>query len=253
VTDENGEEREISEKVIVYWSKKYYDKCWAENKSFLETLEKIIASPANFRVSATAAKSLGRFLSGDLVNVKTGEMIDSSDIKALIDIKKIEAFTQGFGYYQLVTSELLMDPKDVIDKYHGLSQIENQFRIMKGDLSTRPLFVRNPDHVTAHLLVCMIALLILRIIQIRIVDFNAPRLPITDDPPSWSTGLSGDRIQSALNSWFVDLLPGDRFRFMNIDHGDLKTILDAFDISIPLKLFSRADLKSIKSNIKVFM
>ena len=251
-TDENGNEREIAEKVVVYWSKKYYDKCRAENKSFLDMLEKIIASPTSFRVSSTAAKSLRKFLSGELVNVKTGEMIDSSDIKALIDTRKIEEFTRGFGYYQLTTSELLMDPKTVIDKYHGLSQIENQFRIMKGDLSTRPLFVSNPEHITAHLLICMIALLIVRIIQIRIVCFLPPH-PSHDDPPSWSLGLSANRIQSALNSWSVDQFSGDRFRFMNIDDGDLKLILDAFAIVIPLKFFSRAELKSIKSNIIVFM
>jgi hypothetical protein len=252
VTDENGESREIVEKVVAYWSRKYYEKCRAENKSFLDMLEKIQGSPANFRVSVKAAKSLRKFLSSDLVNVKTGEMMDSSDIKALIDEKKVEEFTRGFGYYQLVTSELLMEPKEVIDKYHGLSQIENQFRIMKGDLSTRPLFVRNPDHILAHLLICMIALIVLRIIQIRIVDFNA-RFSPPDDLTTWSTGMSGERIQNALNKWMVDLLPAGHFRFMNIDQGDLKSILDAFDIVIPCKLFSRAQLKSIKSNIKVFM
>ena len=252
VTDENGEEREIVEKVIAYWSRKYYDKSRAEHKSFLDMLELILESPQNFRVSVKSAKSLRKFLSGDLVNMQTGEMMNSSDIKALIDPKKVEEFTQGFGYYQLVTSELLMDPKQVIEKYHGLSQIENQFRIMKGDLSTRPLYVRNPDHIVAHLLICMIALLILRIIQIRIVDFFHSNSP-SDDTPSWSIGMPGERIQYALNNWLVDLLPGDRFRFMNIDNGDLKSILDAFGISIPLKLFSRAELKSIKSNINIFM
>jgi hypothetical protein len=97
VTDENGEKREIVEKVVAYWSRKYYEKCRAENKSFLDMLEKIQVSPANFRVSVKAAKSLRKFLSADLVNVKTGEMIDSSDIKALIDEKKVEEFTRGFG------------------------------------------------------------------------------------------------------------------------------------------------------------
>ena len=37
------------------------------------------------------------------------------------------------GYYQIVTSELTMDAKEVIEKYHGLTQIEDQFRVMKSD------------------------------------------------------------------------------------------------------------------------
>jgi len=40
-----------------------------------------------------------------------------------------------------------MDPLEVIEKYHGLTQIEDQFRIMKGDLETRPLYIRTPEHV----------------------------------------------------------------------------------------------------------
>jgi hypothetical protein len=38
------------------------------------------------------------------------------------------------GYYQIVTSELTLDALEIIDKYHGLTQIEDQFRVMKGDL-----------------------------------------------------------------------------------------------------------------------
>lgn len=72
-------------------------------------------------------------------------------------------------YTQIVTSELTMDAQEVIDKYHGLTQIEDQFRVMKGDLDTKPLFVRTPEHVDAHLLTCMIALVMLRIIQKRII------------------------------------------------------------------------------------
>ena len=38
-----------------------------------------------------------------------------------------------------------MDAQEVIEKYHGLTQIEDQFRVMKGDLDTRPLYVRTPE------------------------------------------------------------------------------------------------------------
>ena len=48
-----------------------------------------------------------------------------------------------------------MDDLEIIDKYHGLSKIEDQFRIMKGNLNTRPLYVRTPGHIYAHLLICI--------------------------------------------------------------------------------------------------
>ena len=143
-----------------------------------------------------------------------------------------------------------MDAREVIDKYHGLTQIEDQFRVMKGDLETRPLYVRTPEHVTAHLLICMIALIILRIIQKRMI--SSGNVPLDPDA-YWSTGLNGHRLQEALNKWKVDLLPGELYRFMDVDDPDLKRILDSFGISIPAKLYRRAELKSIKTGIKIFM
>ena len=159
-------------------------------------------------------------------------------------------YRKSLGYYQIITSELTMDAQEVIEKYHGLTQIEDQFRVMKGDLDTRPLYVRTPEHVTAHLLVCMISLILLRIIQKRLKDSGV----VQPDPDAyWSGGMSAARIQTALNKWKVDTLPSDLYRFMDVDDPDLKRILDAFGIRIPVKLYRRAELKHIKTEIKVFM
>jgi len=252
VKDENGKRREITEKVVAYWSQKFANRCAKESQSFLEFLDKLIESPASFRITSTQAKSLRRFLGNHMLNEKTGEITKSSHWKALVDIEKIERYRKSFGYYQIITSELTMDPKEVIDKYHGLSQIENQFQLMKGDLCTRPLYVRSQKHIQAHLLICMIALVVLRIIQNRIVSSGL--VPdAAQKNVSWTMGLSGERIQRALNKWQVDRLPSDYFKFMNIDDPDLKLLLHAFRINIPLKLFKRAELKHIKTGIQVFM
>ena len=89
-----------------------------------------------------------------------------------------------------------MDPLEVIDKYHGLTQIEDQFRVMKGDLDTRPFYVRTPEHIDAHMLICMISLILLRVIQKRIV--HSGLIPV-DANAYWSPGLNCERIQKALN------------------------------------------------------
>ncbi|MGI6676481.1 MAG: IS1634 family transposase [Bacilli bacterium] len=253
VRDENGEKREIVQKVVVYWSKNYYDREIAENKSFLEFLDKLLTSPSSFRISKTQAKSLKTFLRKDLVNIRTGELVNSGALRAMIDKEKIEAYKELMGYYQIVTSELDMDDLDVIEKYHGLSLIEYQFKIMKSNLQTRPIFVRSREHIEAHLIVCMIALLILRIIQKKIVDGKALKQKQSKHKKfDWQTGLIGERIQRALNKWTIDRLPGDYYRFNDLDDPDLKTILDAFDIKIPIKLFRKMELKNIKTNIKIF-
>ena len=185
----------------------------------------------------------------DYVNKKTGEAVNSSDLISFIDFDKVNEYRNSFGYYQIVTSELQMDAQTVIDKYHGLTQIEDQFRVMKGSLETRPLYVRTREHIDAHLLICTIALIIIRIIQKRIRDKENE----VNKDLYWNVGMSSDRIQEALNKWKVDKLPGDLYRFMDVDDPDLAKILRAFDINIPPKLYQRQELKSIKSNTKIFM
>ena len=250
VKDENGNKRTIEEKVVVYWSRKFQLRAERENKKFLDFLKKLQEHPENFRITATQSKSLRKFFKKECVNEKTGEILDSTKIRALLDFDKVAEYRKSLGYYQIVTSELTMEAQEVIDKYHGLTQIEDQFRVMKGDLETRPLYVRTPEHVTAHLLICMIALIMLRVIQKRMISSGN----VQPDPDAyWSTGLNGHRLQEALNKWKVDLLPGELYRFMDVDDPDLKLILDSFDISIPAKLYRKAELKSIKTGIKIFM
>lgn len=250
VKDEDGNPRTVEEQVVIYWSRKFQEKAERENKKFLDFLKKLEEHPENFRITAVQSKNLRKFFKKECVNEKTGEILDSSKIRAFVDFDKVAEYRKSLGYYQIVTSELTMDAQEVIDKYHGLTQIEDQFRVMKGDLDTRPLYVRTPEHVTAHLLVCMIALIMLRIIQKRMKDSGVVK---TDPDAYWSSGLSAARIQLALNKWKVDFLPGDLYRFMDVDDPDLRLILDAFGINIPAKLYRHAELKHIKTEIKVFM
>lgn len=249
VKDENGNPRTIEEKVVVYWSRKFQERSIRENKKFLDFLQKLEESPESFRVTSMQSKSLRRFMKKDYVNIKTGEAVSSSDIKGFIDFDKVAEYRKSMGYYQIVTSELTMKDQDVIDKYHGLTQIEEQFRIMKGDLETRPIYVRTPEHVDAHLLICMIALVMIRIIQKRIRDNSEPK---EEKDVYWNVGMSGKRIQEALNKWKVDTLPDDLYRFMDVDDPDLALILKVFHINIPAKLYRRAELKSIKTGICIF-
>jgi len=238
--------QEITEKVVVYWSKKFQDKQIAENKSFLEFLEKLENEPSNFRITSMQSKSLRKFLKKDCEIEKTGEIINSSEVKLSIDFDKVNKYRENFGYYQIVTSEIEMDDLEIIDKYHGLTRIEDQFRIMKGNLDTRPLFVRSKEHIHAHLLTCMIALTVVRIIQNKIVAFKGK-----NPDKNWEMGLSGDRLITALNSWTVSLYSDNLYRFNNIDSKDLKLILDSFNIHIIPDLYSKAQLKQFKGKIEI--
>lgn len=249
VKEANGEKRTVTENVIVYWSRNFYERDLHENANFIETLEKIKDNPNGFRITAMQARQMRQFFKGDLINSETGEVIDASKLKALLDKEKLEEFKAHFGFYQIITSEINMPPLEAIEKYHGLSRIEDQFRVMKSDLETRPVYVRTREHIEAHLMICMIALTMLRMIQCKICCSGL--VPKSDDVTLWSMGLPAYRIQKALNKWKVELLADDLYRFIDLDDPDLKLILDSFGITIPVKLFLKNDLKAQIKNINM--
>lgn len=248
---DKSQKRTIVEKQVVYWSRSFYERERAEKKSFLEVIEKIQQNPGSFRITALQSKSIRKYLRKDMQNAKTGELLDSESIKPLLDEEKIQKEIEMMGYYMIITSEVNMEDGQIIDTYHRLSRIEDQFRVMKGTFETRPVYVKRKEHISSHLLVCMISLIVMRIIQQKIVSYQHREGLYCKDVNIWEMGLSADRIQTALNKWTIDKLPGDYYRFNNLDDPDLKLILDSFGINIPLKLFRRADLRHFKTDIKI--
>ncbi len=247
VKDENGVVMELKEKVIVYWSERFYMREYNEHKSFLDFLERLRQNPASFRITAIQSNKLKKFFKREFVHKDTGEIIESGKLLGMLDEEKIEELTAFMGYYQIVTSEIDMPDEDVIEAYHGLTQIEDQFREMKGTLNTRPVYVSTKEHIQAHLLVCLIALTMLRLIQKKIISSSQ----IEKSGCIWSYGMSGRRVQTALQKWQIDKFPGDVYRFNNTTDYDLKRILSAFSINIIPKLYTRGDLRKIKTAIKL--
>lgn len=241
--DENAKSVKITEKVVVYWDKYFADRQEAENKSFLEFLDRLLESPASFKITASQSKNIRRFLKNEFINIESGELTKVSKLRSMIDKDKVKEFKRKFGYYQIVTSELNKTEKEIIDIYHGLSRIEDQFKVMKGDLNTRPMFVKTPEHIDSHLAVCTISLIIMRIIQKCITDSGL----VDDNGKSWSYGISAERIQKALNKWTVEEIADGLYRFNDTDDTDLKFILDAFGIHIPPKLYTKRELKSLNT------
>lgn len=247
----SGKSFKVNEKNVVYWSRDFYNRQAHERKTFLDFLAKLSKKPGNFRITATQYKTIRKYLGNEVVNIKTGELINASTIKPLIDIAKVREEDALMGYYLITTSETTLSDMEVIDKYHELSRIEDQFRVMKGTLETRPMFVRTEEHVYAHLLCCMIALVVIRLIQRKIRQLDKPKESVAKKKKLWEMGLPADRIQSALSNWMVENLPDDYFRFCNVRNDDLKLILKAHGIKIEEELIRRRNLRELKGKITV--
>lgn len=249
VTAEDGSKREITEKVVIYWSRAFFSREQHENKSFLDFIEKLKANPAGFRVSAAQSRSLRKFMKKEMIHRETGEIVDSKKLLSMIDDAKLTEFNELMGYYQIVSSELEMDDLEMIDKYHGLTRIEDQFREMKGTLETRPIWVNTPEHIQAHLMICFMALTMMRVIQHKIKK-GMPENKAKD--LNWSYGMPGTRFQQALRAWTIDRISDEYYRISSFEDEDLKTICAAVNLQIPLKLFTLGGLRSLKSSVKIF-
>ena len=243
VTDGNGKKHEIREKVIVYWSKHFYEREKNENRSFMEFLQKLKENPGSYRISSAQSKGLRRFLKKEYLNKVTGEAVNSSDLVPMIDDRKLNEFNELMGYYQIVTSELEMGDREVIEKYHGLTQIEDQFREMKGTLETRPVFVQTPEHIKAHLMVCFMALTMIRVIQ------RKTRLMVkaAKEDAKWSYGIPGARISDALAGWQVVELPGEYYQVLKAKGDDIFAILNAFGMELRPQLYTRGEIREMKA------
>ncbi len=88
--------------------------------------------------------------------------------KALVELntKKLNEDKQLCGYNLLVTSEIKLKESEIYRIYHNLWRIEESFRIMKSELDARPVYLQKKNTIFGHFLICYMATLITRIIQI---------------------------------------------------------------------------------------
>ena len=248
ITTKDGTKIECTEKVLTYWSRKYYEREKEESKSFYDFARELIENPHDFKYNSSLSPLIRKYLKKNVVNKKTGEILKSADLNAIIDMEKLRRDYDLLGYYTLATSEINMSDEEMIETYGNLVEIEDQFRIMKSTLETRPMYVRTKEHILAHLTICTVALIMLRMIQRQIKEKHP-----AENESMQSCGLSADRIQRALNKWSVEKIGEVYYRFGGINDKDLTLILDSYGIIIPKKCYKLSELKALKSMLKMSM
>ncbi|MCU6748815.1 transposase, partial [Faecalicatena acetigenes] len=84
-----------------------------------------------------------------------------------LDQEQIEKEAMYDGFYAVVTN-LEGDVGDIIRINQQRWEIEENFRIMKDELGSRPAFVRREDRIKAHFMTCYISLIIYRLLEKKI-------------------------------------------------------------------------------------
>ena len=195
--DGTKSKRKVKEKEIIYWSKKHYEKEVNQNKKFIEYLESCKEHPDKLKDKERKSQ---QFIKTVDVDKETGEVIHPEKVIVFLD-EKLKKYKETMGFYSIVTSEIEEDDREIINRYHGLSRIEDSFRIIKSDLEGRPIYVWTEEHIKAHFLICFIALTIIRIIQYKILKYENKSTLNVD---GWEQGITAEKIKEALNNFQAD-------------------------------------------------
>ena len=158
------EEILVDQKQMVYYSQKYADKQKRDRDMIIKKANDLIKHPERY----TRATSYG--VAGYVNNLKfvknTGEVADASNLS--LNENRIKEEEKYDGYYSIVTSEENLSDIEIRNIYRGLSKIEETFKVTKTGLEARPVWVSRADHIESHFLTCFIALVIIRLFEIKL-------------------------------------------------------------------------------------
>ena len=232
VTGEDGKRRKVMVPVkeVAFWSRDFYERARHERA---KVIEKSRAAIERGDMSAAVARSSAKYAKDVPVVKATGEKADHNWV---LDEAGIDADAEMDGYYCIVTSEQEWGERDIIEAYRGLSRIEESFRVLKGTMDARPVYVWTEPHIRAHFLVCYIALTIMRLMQ-------------ADAEAATGTRPSAESVAEALSNMVGHRLDA------NVYHFDYRTDLtDALcscvGIDLSRQVMTKSQINKVMSVVK---
>jgi hypothetical protein len=110
-------------------------------------------------VRAVGDAELTRFVKADFEAERFSWTVDEDAIAqaALFDGKLV-----------LLTNVPEIAPEETVKKYKELGDIERGFRVLKSDIEIAPVHHRLPDRIRAHALICFLALVLYRVMRMRL-------------------------------------------------------------------------------------
>lgn len=119
---------------------------------------------------SVADAELTRFIKADYASERFSYWLDEEALQ------KAERFD---GKLVLVTNVHDFAADEIVHRYKALADIERGFRVLKSDLEIAPVFHRLPDRIRAHALICFMALVMYRVMRMRLRQQGSPLSPKT--------------------------------------------------------------------------
>jgi transposase len=154
------EEITLKEKFVCTYSAKRAKKDEYDRGRGLDKANSIILN--NQKSSLTTTRSFKKFIQKETKEGNCNEFVMG------MDWMKIKEQQRYDGFYAITTSNLDLDPIEVIQNYRNLYKIEDSFRVLKSTFNTRPIFHYKEHRIEAHFIICFIAFMLERDLEIRL-------------------------------------------------------------------------------------
>lgn len=227
-TDDSGHKKtvKLTEKRIVTYNPKLAEKQKYEINRQVEKAKKLQACQAKKSEYGDSSKYVS-FVSAN----KNGEKTDGK-VNVEINEKAIENARKLAGYNMIITSEIHMDASEIYAAYHNLWRIEESFRIMKSQLDARPVYLQKKETITGHFLICYLAVLLTRILQIHILKDQYGSEEIFDFIHDFRVAKVSDRK-------YINLTRSSSF---------IKNLADQTGLPLTSYFLSNTDIKKVLSH-----
>ncbi|MBP0628117.1 IS1634 family transposase [Cupriavidus sp. AcVe19-1a] len=105
------------------------------------------------------------------VDLKSEHFCYDIDERALLHARMMD------GKLLLVTNAVDLPPREVVDRYKALADIERGFRVLKSEIEIGPVYHRLPERIRAHAAICFMALILYRVMRMRLQAANIELSP----------------------------------------------------------------------------
>lgn len=141
-----------------------------------------------------------------------------------LDKAKIEADAQWDGFFGVQSNAKTFSDHKILDYYHELWKIEEAFRIFKSHLETRPMFHWTAKRILGHMVLCFIAFLMERTLELELRKNNIEYSP--------------SKIRKALDElqFTVETIEDQTFYLRSNITGLSNDILKVLKVQIPPKM-----------------
>jgi transposase len=217
----------VKQKVIITFSRKMMEYQRRIRNRQVKRAEKMLATldPDTYK---KGPHDVTRFIKRTS-STKSGEEV--TDLYEL-DRSVIEEEEKYDGYYAVATN--LDDPaKTIIEISSNRYKIEDCFRVMKTNLSARPVYHQKPQRIVAHFMICYTALLVYRLLEAKLDRYG--------------THFTIENIIETLNNMEVANIE-DMCYMSTYNNSQVCTALNAvFDLGLDKKYYQPKELnKKIK-------